>query len=53
MADVVQTEGDALRWLQTADADAIASAEIGVDRLEDLYQLLLASGDRPRQGGPT
>ncbi len=50
---VVQTEGDALSWLKTADADAIASAEIGVDRLEDLYQLLLASGDRARQGGPT
>lgn len=38
---VVQTDGDAVAWLQSAPADAIASAEIGVDRLEDLYRLLL------------
>jgi len=44
---VVQTDGDAVRWLQTSPADAFESAEIGVDRLEDLYQLLLSDG------GPT
>lgn len=38
---VVQTDDDAVRWLQTAPSEAIASAEIGVDRLEDLYQQLL------------
>ncbi|MFN3240074.1 MAG: ABC transporter ATP-binding protein [Planctomycetota bacterium] len=56
---VVQTDDDAVRWLQTAPAEAIASAEIGVDRLEDLYQLLLRNRDdasgtdvRANDGGP-
>ncbi|HEB53545.1 MAG TPA: ABC transporter ATP-binding protein [bacterium] len=42
---VVETDGDPMRWLQSASGDAIASVEIGVERLEDLYQLLLAGGD--------
>ena len=47
---VVQTETDAMRWLQGVDADAVESAELGVDRLEDLYQLLL-EGDAPDDAG--
>jgi len=50
---VVQTEQDAVRWLQTADADAIEGAEIGVDRLEDLYQLLLQSDGGAAKGEPS
>lgn len=38
---VVQTDDDPLRWLRTAPDGVVASAEIGVARLEDLYQLLL------------
>jgi ABC-2 type transport system ATP-binding protein len=48
---VVETESDAVRWLQRADPDSVASAEIGVDRLEDLYQLLLESGPTDAAGG--
>ena len=47
---VVQTETDSMRWLQGVDADAVESAELGVDRLEDLYQLLL-EGDAPDDAG--
>ncbi len=38
---VVRTDGDPMRWLRTVPADAVDSAEIGIPRLEDLYQLLL------------
>ena len=51
---VVQTEQDAVRWLQGVDADAVESAELGVDRLEDLYQLLLegdAADASPKDAG--
>lgn len=49
---LVQTEGDAVRWLQRAEPDVVVGAEIGVDRLEDLYQLLLESGADGEAGGP-
>ncbi len=42
---VVQTEGDAVAWLRAAPDGAVEGAEIGVDRLEDLYQLLLRRDD--------
>ncbi|MFK7739616.1 MAG: ABC transporter ATP-binding protein [Planctomycetota bacterium] len=42
---VVETDGDAMEWLKRAEAGAIASVEIGVDRLEDLYQLLLTDSE--------
>ena len=48
---VLQTDGDAVRWLQGADANAVESAEIGVDRLEDLYQLLLEDDEPATRGG--
>ncbi|MGC6489152.1 MAG: ABC transporter ATP-binding protein [Planctomycetota bacterium] len=48
---VVATDGDAVGWLQRADADAVLSAEIGVDRLEDLYQLLLEADAEDAAGG--
>lgn len=38
---VVTTENDPMQWLRGIANDVIDSAEIGVDRLEDLYQLLL------------
>ena len=38
---VVTTENDPMQWLHGLGSDVIESAEIGVDRLEDLYQLLL------------
>lgn len=46
---VVETEHDPMQWLKTVPQDLVASAEVGVDRLEDLYQLLLA--DEERQAG--
>lgn len=52
---VVETAGDAMRWLRDADPDVITSAEVGVDRLEDLYQLLLRDdepGDESGGGAP-
>ena len=48
---VVRTDGDAVRWLQTVPADVFVSAEIGVDRLEDLYQLLLQDDDAAAADG--
>src|SRR5690606_21923192 len=38
---VIETSGDPMQWLRDLPADAVESAEVGVDRLEDLYQLLL------------
>jgi len=38
---VVSTATDPMRWLQTLPEGTVESAEIGIDRLEDLYQLLL------------
>jgi ABC-2 type transport system ATP-binding protein len=53
---VVETDGDPLLWLRTLAPEQVDSAELGVVRLEDLYQLLLqgraegaeaAAEDRP------
>jgi ABC-2 type transport system ATP-binding protein len=38
---VVRTDGDPMAWLRTVPAAAIDSAEVGIPRLEDLYQVLL------------
>lgn len=38
---VVATDDDPMQWLQSLPDDVIESAEVGVDRLEDLYQILL------------
>ncbi|MBL9079564.1 MAG: ABC transporter ATP-binding protein [Planctomycetes bacterium] len=38
---VVETDGDPMAWLRQAPAGAIDSAEVGIPRLEDLYELLL------------
>jgi ABC-2 type transport system ATP-binding protein len=46
---VVETDVDPMQWLRNTPAGSIDSAEIGIPRLEDLYQLLLA--DRAA-GGP-
>ncbi len=43
---VIETDDDAVAWLRHAPDGAVESAEIGVDRLEDLYQLLLAGGQQ-------
>jgi len=39
---VVETKGDPLLWLQKLPPEQVESAEVGVVRLEDLYQLLLS-----------
>ncbi|MBX3464451.1 MAG: ABC transporter ATP-binding protein [Planctomycetes bacterium] len=45
---LVETDGDPMAWLRATPPGAIDSAEVGVPRLEDLYQLLLrAPGGRP------
>jgi len=41
---VVATDDDPMQWLQGVPDDVIESAEVGVDRLEDLYQILLQDG---------
>lgn len=38
---VVATDGDPMDWLRSLPAGVVDSAEIGIPRLEDLYQLLL------------
>ena len=38
---VVATGGEPMQWLRTAPVGVVESAEIGIPRLEDLYQLLL------------
>lgn len=38
---VVATDDDPMRWLRTTPPGAVDSAEIGIPRLEDLYQRLL------------
>ena len=42
---VIETNEDPMQWLQQSAADAVESAEVGIDRLEDLYQLLLEDAD--------
>jgi ABC-2 type transport system ATP-binding protein len=44
---VVETTDDPMYWLQQAPTGVIESAEVGIPRLEDLYQLLL----QPDLGG--
>ena len=39
---VIETEGDPLLWLRQLPPENVESAEVGVVRLEDLYQLLLS-----------
>ena len=39
---VIETADDPMRWLHGLPEDTVESAEVGIDRLEDLYQLLLA-----------
>jgi ABC-2 type transport system ATP-binding protein len=38
---VVETSGDPMTWLRTTPAGDVECAEVGIPRLEDLYQLLL------------
>ncbi len=38
---VIETEGDPMAWLRSVPDGIVDSAEIGIPRLEDLYQLLL------------
>jgi ABC-2 type transport system ATP-binding protein len=44
---VVETETDPMAWLRAAPPDSIESAEVGIPRLEDLYQLLLHAAATP------
>ncbi|MBL8756645.1 MAG: ABC transporter ATP-binding protein [Planctomycetes bacterium] len=39
---VVATDGDPMAWLRTVPDGTVDSAEVGIPRLEDLYQVLLA-----------
>ena len=43
---LVETEGDPMTWLRALPDGIVESAEIGIPRLEDLYQLLFASRER-------
>ncbi|MCU0866094.1 MAG: ABC transporter ATP-binding protein [Planctomycetes bacterium] len=38
---VIETTGDPMQWLRDTPPGAVESAEVGIPRLEDLYQLLL------------
>ena len=46
---VIETEGDPLLWLRQLSPEDVESAEVGVVRLEDLYQLLLTDPAEPTQ----
>jgi ABC-2 type transport system ATP-binding protein len=46
---LIDTAGDPMTWLRGVPAGTIDSAEIGIPRLEDLYQLLLH--DTQKSGG--
>ncbi len=48
---VIETKDDPMQWLQTLPADVVESAEVGIDRLEDLYQLLLDDTDKQNAAG--
>ena len=47
---VIETEADPMLWLRGLPSDLVTSAEVGVDRLEDLYQLLLKDEATPHCG---
>ncbi|MFT4515815.1 MAG: ABC-2 type transport system ATP-binding protein [Planctomycetota bacterium] len=47
---VVETDHDPMQWLRSLPQNVVESAEVGVDRLEDLYQLLLQDDGAPRCG---
>lgn len=47
---VIETDSDPMQWLRALPEDVIESAEVGVDRLEDLYQLLLLDEADPHCG---
>ena len=44
---MITTDADPVDWLRTLPKGVLTSVEIGVDRLEDLYQLLLSPQQRP------
>jgi ABC-type multidrug transport system ATPase subunit len=43
---VVETDGEPMTWLRAAPAGDVECAEVGIPRLEDLYQLLLQGDGR-------
>ncbi|MBL8735132.1 MAG: ABC transporter ATP-binding protein [Planctomycetes bacterium] len=45
---VVATDLDPMQWLRSCPEGAVDSVEIGIPRLEDLYQLLLQGADEVR-----
>ncbi len=45
----IKTAGDPLAWVQRVDREALLSVEMGVTRLEDLYQMLTAEAEAPGQ----
>jgi ABC-2 type transport system ATP-binding protein len=47
---VVEAGADPMRWLRSLPGEAVDSVEIGVTRLEDLYQLLLQEPQPVRSG---
>jgi hypothetical protein len=47
---VLATDRDPLLWLRDLPPDAVQSAEVGIARLEDLYQLLLDPTTNQRGG---
>tara|TARA_R110002072_G_scaffold87129_3_gene196640 strand:- start:53325 stop:54254 length:930 start_codon:yes stop_codon:yes gene_type:complete len=50
---VVETTDDPLKWLRSLPEGDVVSAEIGIDRLEDLYQLLLSDQAAPAADSST
>ncbi|MFY9340903.1 MAG: ABC transporter ATP-binding protein [Planctomycetota bacterium] len=48
---VVETVSDPMDWLRSVPAGDVESAEIGIPRLEDLYQLLLQRDVLPQRHG--
>jgi ABC-2 type transport system ATP-binding protein len=48
---VIETDDDPMQWLRAQQDGTIESGEVGIDRLEDLYQLLLRDDAVASNGG--
>lgn len=49
---VLEADGDPMQSLSALPADSVLSIELGIARLEELYQLLLAQTNAPREPKP-
>ncbi len=48
---VIVTDGDPMQWLRSVPDGVVDSAEVGIPRLEDLYEVLLHDSEATAGGG--